>query len=235
MILRAVFISVVLAALLTAACTGAPKIYDKSVPLEQSSTLILMSCTVMDFDGKFLALNPDWRGHNSLSPKQIIIPAGTHTFSIYAEYSQASRILQVQYEPFRIDFLPGHTYAVQKKSLTSDNGVSITDVTELLKEFVQNSRGSDASLLEGKWESIKDKDGYIFSGNQFVTFNGKNLGLRGFFSIKDDKVQLTTLVYHNKGNWYVNSLAGSYNLQFDGTTLARTTLGGGKALYKKAE
>jgi outer membrane murein-binding lipoprotein Lpp len=231
--------SVILTVLLISGCSSAPTVYDKSVPLEQSSNLILVSCTVMDFDGKFLALNSNWRAHSSLGSKQIIIPSGTHTFSVYAEYRQSGsgRILQVQYEPFHIEFLQGHTYAVQKNSLTSENGVRITDVTELLKEFVPNSSGSDALLLEGKWESNNDKDGYIFSGNQFVTFSGKYQGLRGFFSIKDDKVHLTTLVYYNRGKekWVVNFMAGSYALQFDGITLVRTTLFGGEALYKKSE
>jgi hypothetical protein len=227
--------SVILTVLLISGCSSAPTVYDKSVPLEQSSTLILVSCTVMDFDGKFLVLDSNWRGHNSLGPKQIIIPSGTHTFSVYAEYSQSSRILQVQYKPFTIEFFPGHTYAVQKNSSTSDEGVRITDITELLKEFVPNSSGSDALLLEGKWESDNGNFGYIFSGNQFITFYKKNQGLRGFFSIKDDKVYLTTLVYYYKGKWIVYSIAGSFVLQFDGTTLVSTTLFGGKTVYKKSE
>ena len=232
---RLAIISVVLAALVIAGCSSAPKVYDPSVPLERSSTLILVGTTVMNFNDKFVGTTPSWMGHNSLGPKQMIIPAGTHTLSIYAEYpSSVGRILQIEYQPITFEFLPGHTCAIQRNSITSNDGVRITDVTELLKEFVPNSNAPDASSVEGKWKTDKDKSEYIFSGNQFVTlYNGK-YQFRGFFSIQDNKVQVFSVVYYNKGKWDVYPMVGSYNLRFNGSTLARTTFSG-DVLYTKVE
>ena len=229
-------VSVLVVVLAIAGCGSAPKttVYDNSVLLEQSSTLVLVSTTVMNFNDKFVGTTPSWMAHNG-GIKQMIIPAGTHTLSIYAEYpSSVGRILQIQYEPITFEFLPGHTCAVQKNSLTSNDGVRITDVTELLKEFVPNSNDSDASPIEGKWKTTKDKSEYIFSGNQFVTlYNGK-YQFRGFFSIQNNIVHVESVVYYNKEKWDVYPMVGSYNLRFNGSTLARTTFSG-DVLYKKVE
>jgi len=239
--MKKLFLSVCLAvglAIAITGCSSAPKVnvYDNSVPLEQSSTLILWGTTVMNFDGNFVGNKPSWIGHNGFRPLHIIIPAGKHTFNIYAEYVVGSgRILQVEYEPFTVDFLPGNTYAVQKKALTSDDGVSIIDITELIKEFTPNSGGENATPLEGKWVSNNIKEDYIFSGNQFVTVNNGNYGFRGFFTIKGNKVQMSNVVYYNKNKWDVYPMVGSYSLDYDGTTLTRTLLGNKEAVYKKSE
>jgi len=46
---------------------------------------------------------------------------------------------------------------------------------------------------------------------------------------------MKNVVYYNKGKWDIYPMVGSYNLDYDGTTLTRTMLGNKKAVYKKAE
>jgi len=211
-------------------------VYDESVPLEQSSTLIFVNVTVMTFNGETMGYKPSWMGHNSLSRKQVIIPAGNHTLSIYAEYASLNTgyKLDVEYAISQ-EFLAGHTYAVQKNGVNYGDGISLTDITELLKEFVPNSSGSDASILEGKWVSDNSKEEYIFSGNQFITVNNGKYGYRGFFSIEKDKINMAYLVNYSKGKWNVFLLASLTSLDFDGTTMTATGFGNKKIVFKKVE
>lgn len=226
---RLLVFSVLLSVCVSTIFGAKPTVYDKKVPMEQSSTLILVTCSVLMFDGKSMGFNKGWQAHNGF-PKEVIIPAGTHTLSMYAEYIGAGRISQVTYEPFTHEFLPGRIYAIQKNSITADKGVRMRDVTELFEEFVSNSGGSDASPIEGTWEF--DKQQLIFSGDQFITLNkGKN-NTRGFFYIEDNTVYLPHILYYSGKKWKIYPLNMTGTAIFDGITLSSPN---GKQVFRKVE
>jgi len=233
---KIVIISMVLATLLIAGCSSAPKVYDKSVPLEQSSTLVLYNTTVMNFDDKFVGITPSWMAHNG-GTKEIIIPAGTHTLSIYAEYpGSVGRLQQVQYKPISYEFLPGRTYVILKNSLTSDEGVRITDLTEELPELVPDPTRTDASPFEGVWVNIKNaEDRLIFSGNEFMMIaNTKTQpSWRGTFSYNNSNtVSLkgtAVIAYIAKRKAWMTVSLDPRPFTYNGETLK----GGGPSQYNK--
>ena len=221
-----------LVALLVVSCSSSPNVnvFDKSVPFEESSTLIIVGCSVFTFDGTSMRSNKDWQAHNSF-PKQIIIPAGTHSLSVYAEYSQGSTLLQVSSDPFSYDFLPGHSYVVRRNSTTSNKGVNVAEATGIFDEFVPNSGGSDASPLEGKWSNGNGKYQLFFSGNQFVTAIDGVYQMRGVFSIDDGTVYMPLLASYTRGKWIIDARNLTMTLTYNGTSL----IGGnaGQTVYNK--
>jgi len=209
-------------------CGSAPTIFDKSVPLEQSSTIIINNYTYVsaNINGKPV----EWIT-TSFNKKEVVIPAGEHYFRIGTDTSRLEGIVSVTH-----NFLPGHIYFVKAYILAGEIYGEIIDFTGLLGEFIPNSGGSNASPLEGTWRTQVLGKTYdlIFSGDQFVTIINGKYQWRGYFAIEGNNVTMPlTSEYYGK-KWHIG-YTSSYTLRltYDGESL----IGGnqGQTIYRKIE
>jgi hypothetical protein len=215
-----------LAALVVAGCVGAPKVYDKSVPPEQSSTIRINNGTtrITSFDGKSVK----WGA--GFTQQQMVIPAGKHSLSVYIEYqrSTGSNTVTTSYGTVTVenDFLPGHTYFIGAAMSTRENKIygKIIDETALNQELpTPNPTSPNASPLEGIWVNIKDeKYQIIFAGNEYFLLTNGNYLQRGNFSFNGKNGTITLTAFYSKGKWtgfinILNNMEGQ--ITYNGTTL----------------
>jgi hypothetical protein len=235
-------ISVLLVALLIAGCSSTPKttIYDKSVPLEQSSTLIISAgCSVIEFDGKSTQFSTEWQAHNSLNAKRMIIPAGTHTLKLYAEVVYSGARHMISSELITREFLPEHSYAAAANANVGGSFIAvIIDQTALIPELKPDISRSDASPFEGNWVNIQnEEDRMIFSGNEYMVLS-KTQGwatTRGTFSHNSGTVTLNISFYESKDGWMPWLIDLSPTFNYNGTTLKGKTFIKKDIEYKRAQ
>ncbi|MDR2922913.1 MAG: hypothetical protein LBU85_06195 [Treponema sp.] len=206
---------------------SAPKVFDKTVPLEQSSTIQFQGCSIVRFDGKENYLSPMWSAHNSLGIKQVIIPAGTHVLSIYAESAGGSTIYQWESVPMSYEFLPGHTYAIGVQRSYSDFTALIIDHVQLNRELVPDTTRGNASPFEGVWESSSKKFQLIFAGDEYMLiYNGRGT-FRGNFTY--DKSGTNVILtqwgsyYSKEVPWFIYPSPIKVACSYDGTLLTYGT------------
>ncbi len=117
----------------------APFVYDKSVPWEQSSTLVIRYVYVVSIDRTSVGFS-SW-GNGTPGSKGfetadfIVIPSGKHILDIYFTAGIGQREQQTRISTtVTKDFLPGHTYLITQKAGCTDTasheGV-IFDVAEM--------------------------------------------------------------------------------------------------------
>jgi hypothetical protein len=225
-------ISVLLVAVLIAGCGSTPKatVYDKSVPLEQSSTIIISyPCSVIEFNGKSTALSPSWQAHNG-GTKLMVIPAGTHTLVLYAETIVSNRKMMYSSEPIINEFLPGHTYLTMSEARVSDASFQIIDQAILSRELTPDTSRADIYPFEGVWVNIKnEEDRLVFSGNEYMVLSKTKgqMSWRGTFSHNSETVTLTVSAMVNlQGLGWMSWMGSSPTIRFiyNGTTLKGKTL-----------
>jgi hypothetical protein len=236
-------ISVLLAALLVAGCVGAPKttIYDKSVPLEKSSTLIIsMGCSVIEFDGKS-TLSPSWQAHNS-GMKQMIIPAGTHTLKLYTEVVYSGAKHMIGSEPMTLEFLQEHSYVAMAEADLGGSFIAvIIDQAELSRELIPDPTRADASPFEGVWVNVQnEEDRMIFSGNKYMVLSKTKgqFSWRGTFSHNNGTITLNESAYETTLGWlpWPPSEARPIRFVYNGTTLKGRTFPSNKNIeFRKAQ
>jgi hypothetical protein len=211
-------VSVLVAVLLIVGCSSTPKenVYDKSVPLEQSSKLIiLVNCSVLEFNGKNTDIN--WHADNSILSKIMIIPAGTHSLKLYSRNMSYETV----FDPITREFLPGHSYVVTAEGIGRSFKAAIVDQADLNYELVPDLTRENASPFEGTWVSIKNEgDRLIFSKKEFFALT-KKAQLRGTFSYTKEAITLnvTAIDGRNGLGWLpaINPL--QYQLVNNVTTL----------------
>jgi hypothetical protein len=124
-------VSVLLVALVFAGCTNTPKVYDPSVPLEQSCTLRIYNLVITNFDGEKTKWGPAFVEGTA----ETIIPAGSHSMSIMykdAKEDALGRIASItEYQlTTSYEFLPKRTYLLSVSVTNGKATAQIKDVTE---------------------------------------------------------------------------------------------------------
>jgi len=197
-------------------CGSAPVVFDKSVPLEQSSTIRINNYTYVsaNINGKPV----EWIT-SSFNQKQVIIPAGEHTFRIGTDTNRRQGLVLVTK-----NFLPGHTYFVIASILGSKVYGAIIDEAEFNSALVPDSTSPDASPIEGKWNYTdgKNTNEFIFAKDTFVrSFNGTPM-FKGFFQINGNTGAMLVFANYDSKNekWRLlaSALSGG-NLTYNGTSL----------------
>jgi len=200
-------------------CSSAPKAYDPSVPLEQSSTLRIVSCNVREFDGKFTGGGIAWGV--MIGEKQMIIPAGRHTLTLLSRSGRWESTITMTH-----DFIPGHTYTVSLESDTAKG--AILDETELSRELVPNPASPNASQIEGVWIAANGEK-YIFANNGYFWTDKKGSFMhRGTFSLNGQKINLINQFSSFSGPWYPGT--GPFIIDFNGATIRS-----GNRVFTRAE
>jgi len=202
---------VLLATLVIGSCNSAPKVYDKSVPLEQSSTLEIGNCFVKSFSGESTL----WSG-------TVIIPAGQHTLVLHnsetmgttTEYGEVS----MTYE-----FLPGHTYAVFAPIKHGQINGRIIDIAVFNTVLVPDPTSPDASPLEGKWKITdgKNSNEFVFAKDEYIRWVNGVYYCRGFAQTDGNTISMTmdALYDAKKEKWVVIKLLMSGgNITYNGTS-----------------
>ena len=178
-----------------AGCSGAPIVYDKSVPAEQRSTMVINNYTwIVEFNG----MHTNWIT-SMFSKKTVIIPAGEHTLLIGTDNNSREGKVKVTG-----NFLPGHTYLVGAYISGSSIYGRIVDETALNFELLPNPASPTASPFEGRWVDIKNAENQlIFWNNQYILRVKEKDALRGFFSYNEGtkKIALFRDAYYSKGKW----------------------------------
>ena len=223
-------------------CSTGPMVFDPSVPLEQSSKIILNSSRITKFNGKKVSWIPSLFNYNRMT---ITIPSGRNTFdgNFFISGKTSLLVKDVTY-----DFLPGKTYyiygIIYQYSLTKyENHVRIIDESLFHLELIPNTKDENASVLEGIWVDIKEQENkIIFAGNYFIEdykIFGKINKRRGMFNIDGDKIFLEYFAGYGKipGNenetWFTGSYGYPSVFTLDGTTLKSQMLGGSQ--YNKLQ
>jgi hypothetical protein len=188
-------ICVLMVMLVVVGCSSGPKVYDPSIPLEQSSTLEL-GCNVKGFNGGKVL----W-----MSGKTVIIPAGTHTLIVHnsesAPMGTSVTYGEVPMEAFT--FIAGHTYLIQAPITGRTITGKITDVTSFFLDLVPDATNPNASQYEGRWEFTdgKSKVELIFAKNEYIRVVNGTYYSRGFFTHDENSVTLPMMALYNKGKW----------------------------------
>ena len=126
-----------LGAILFTGCGSSPKVHDKTVPLEQSSTINLNQCLLIGMDGN------DVRYGNQLKMVPVIIPAGRHTLKFYASNESVGyNTVRTTFNEVSVTytFIPGRTYKVQ--FVGSD--LNIADITPGVTDGLLTINGLEA-------------------------------------------------------------------------------------------
>jgi len=199
-------------------CSSAPTVFDKSVPLEQSSTIRINSYTYVS--GNINGTPVEWVT-SSFNQKQVIIPAGEHTFRIGTDDNRRQGLVSVTN-----NFLPGHTYFVIASIIGDKIYGAIIDQGDLNSVLVPDPTSPDASPIEGKWFTTLRNISYefIFVKDKYVTLiNGKPF-LMGFFQISGNTVSMLAFAVYDskKEEWNLHS--GGDNFTYDGTSLKKGQL-----------
>ncbi|GHU40908.1 hypothetical protein FACS1894190_08350 [Spirochaetia bacterium] len=201
------------------ASTGAPAVYDPTVPVEESCIIVIVQCAITKFDGVSTGLKM-----NALAgSKRIQIPAGQHTMQVYQKGGGIGYETENTVDG-TFDFLPGYIYAVTLG--TVNQGAKLTIVgtprttIDVSQELVPDPASPDASPFEGVWEYYNrgNKFALVFARNEFIWRFGEKDKLRGIFSIEDDKIILP-LMYELKGKKWVERFGGILSIQYSGQEL----------------
>ena len=196
-------VSVLVAALAVAGCGSAPKVYDKSVPMEQSSTLILNNDVgIIKFNDEKVALMGT-----------IIIPADSHYWILrYKDRKDDGlRITGVtQYDiSMTYTFLPEHTYHVTATASGGNATGQVTDVTRFATDFpTPDTTNPNASPFEGEWVSVQtDRVGLIITKDEWASKLDGKYSNRGLVSYTGGNATLVTMAGYNakKEKWTVYS------------------------------
>jgi hypothetical protein len=207
-------ISMLLTALLIAGCSSGPMVYDKSVPLEKSSTLILRQCAITEFNGVKTGVSM-----NGLAgQKQVQIPAGKHRIQVHQKGGG------VGYETWNTvdttyDFLPGYIYVIFLGTVDMGSKLSIVGAPKFTGKVIQNELKPDpaspnASPIEGTWEYRKGNV-FIFANNEFIWRFGGGNKFRGVFSIEENTITLP-LFFEYKGGKWVEKFGGIFTMDYSG-------------------
>ena len=205
-------VSVLVAVLGATGCATA-KVYDKTVPLEKSSTLEIGNGFVKSFNGEKTL----WDG-------TVIIPAGTHTLVIHnSETSAYATSVEYGEVSMTHTFLPGHTYVVFAPIQYGKINGRIIDKEIFSKDLVPDPTSPDASLIEGKWQITdgKNTNEFIFAKDEYARFVNGNYYSRGFIEINKNSVSMTVAAFYipKKQTWSVIKIIMSGgNLTYNGTS-----------------
>jgi len=188
---------------------------DKSVPREQSSTLIINSCFVSKFNGQ-----PQIGWGKPIGKKTVVIPAGTHSLELYNRVETGSRVYEGTV-PMTYTFLAGRTYWIATPMSSSRIYGRIVDATTLETALVPNPESPDASPFEGIWTNINMPNGQlIIAGNEIQMLNnGKNLqrGLIKDYSNEGFTFGMDFLFV--LGKWTIDPLPQDFTYVYNGATL----------------
>ena len=185
-------VSVLVAVLAVAGCSSTPKVYDPSVPLDQSCTLVLDNdAGIIELNNKKVALMGS-----------IIIPADHHNWIMRykeKEFAGAQLTKITQYDiVMSYKFLPEHTYYVTATTSGCTATGQIKDITNLYLDFPSPDPTSpDASPIEGKWNFSadgKNTDVLVFVKNEYARIVNGTYFERGFV---EDNGKIFTLVVCN--------------------------------------
>ena len=173
----------VLMAVAAVAGYGKPKVFDKTVPADQCSTLITEFAQGTEIT-KFNEKKVSWKNKTSM-----LIPAGTHSLALSRKETRTGIIRTTVSDSIDVThaFLAGHTYLVLANIIDDSNKTRkiyalIQDVTTALLDFPTPGRVSpDASPFEGEWVNVKgETDRLVFAGGEWARkFNGEFFA-RGF-------------------------------------------------------
>ena len=213
--MKKIILSIISALLASLVITGCATImYDKSIPLEESSTIrINYDHTVNKFDEKSVS----W-GSGTLNKQLVVIPAGLHNLTIHVTRSKDG----YRYEGnvgITYDFLPSHTYFVYAYFYDNKTFARILDEEMLNRELVPDSTKPNTSPYEGKW--VYKDDQIIFVGNEFIhLYKGKYFS-RGFFIYSEKEVWTQTFAFYDskKGIFIPGAGVDYVKYKYDGTTL----------------
>jgi len=218
-------------------CSSSPTVYDKSVPLDQSSTIRINNAgQINNFNGERVFWNS-----TDFGQKMVTIPAGKHTFGgWFVVYLPGGSQLNISFSNAEYDFLPGHTYFIFGCNLRGA-AVNVIDETALNKELVPDTMNPNASPIEGRWVNINnDNDQIIFAGNEYISSDiilSNRYFTRGIFFINGSDVYIVNAaVYHTNKKIYIPSSDGNFTrYTYDGTLLTRTHLMRRNDEYKRIE
>jgi hypothetical protein len=210
-------VSVLMTPLLIASCATA-KVYDKSVPLEQSSTLMLANVIINEFNGKKVL----WMD------RSMIIPADTHSLRL-ANSENRGTSTEYGMVSMSYTFLAGHTYLVTAPISGGKIIGKITDFTRFYLDFpLPDTNNPDASPFEGEWVYPKNENSrIIFVRDEWaMKYNGKYTA-RGLVS-QDGENALSMIAKYDakKEKWVVSKIS---------TRLGKVTNNGTSLLYNNAE
>jgi len=217
-------------AIALAGCSSGPNVYDKSVPIEQSSTIKIIWCFVTQFDG--VKTGSAWWA--AMNTKQVIIPAGTHTLKLFNKQEGFGTSSWGEVD-IKFDFTPGNTYLVFAPLYGHEIKGQIIDETHFNRELTPDPASPNASQFEGKWVSAKNENNQlIVSGDEYIWIDKGVNQMRGYISYdeKKKKVSLSFLAVYYKDRWQIMGGEASNwkNLNFNGTTLMD-----GKTEFKRVQ
>jgi len=224
---KGLIVSVVMVMLAVTGCSSGPKVYDKSVPMEKSCTLVITSDVgIVKFNEEKVA----WMG-------TVIIPADLHSWILRykeLEFDGIGRITGATQHDISMvyTFLPEHTYMV---AATSSNGKvtgQIMDITSLNIDLPSpDPMNANASPFEGEWEQIKnEKIHLIIAKDEWITKAYEKYSARGFVSYNGENANLTIFALYDtkKEKWNIAKKIGSMEV-----TLKDGNLNLAGYLYKK--
>jgi hypothetical protein len=194
-------VALFLVVLFITGCSSGPKVFDKTVPLEESSTLVV---------NRYLSVEINGVGDVTTSmfnTAEVIIPAGKKALKVITDNGKWVGTVTTEF-----DFLPGHKYFLAMYlgkwgDETPEPTVTIVDEADLNAGLTSNPTGANVSPFEGEWESVTASAGQhlVFSGDQFIlSANGKYLA-RGYWSATGKTVELTQVFVFDKDVWTLGS------------------------------
>jgi len=215
-------------AMVLAGCASKPFVYDESVLPENSSTLVIKECQIVEFDGKKVDLN--WNA--GVGEKTVIIPAGTHTLDIWASAS-SNMGTKLEYGNVEMThtFLPGRSYLILAKV---DDGMingQIVNIPSIGSDLVPNIE-NPATPLEGFWKNTADDSQlWIFANNEFMIKKNGDYVSCGTFVYKGNSVTVYYSFRFTNRKWvsFHNSISINFNysdkkLVYNGKEYQGTTL-----------
>jgi len=162
---KSLLMVLVLMAAAVASYGKGPIVFDKSVPADQCSTLMVSAPTgvgVIVKISKFNGKNVSWKPGLTGAPTNVIIPASTHSLRFSCQEERGLSLVATMKITGSIDithtFLAGHTYFATAEILTDGNNMQgkkvqayILDITPG-RDFVPPNRAApNASPFEGEW------------------------------------------------------------------------------------
>lgn len=186
-----------------------PTIYDKSVPLEQSCTLVIQLCAITKFNG----VNVNWNG--LAGKKMVQIPAGQHNIQVYQKGVDYENTVDGTFT-----FLPEYIYVVYLGTYHQGMPFRLIGGPKPVGEIRQNDlvpdpESPDATPIEGMWELKKQGRVFIFAKNEFIVKIGGQNRFRGFF-IFDGKTITTSVLYRYKNGKWVENFLGVETMEYSG-------------------
>ena len=208
------------------------KVYDKSVPLEQSSVIKINECFVREFNGN----KTDSKWWAAFGTKTLQIPAGKHTLEIFnkVERREGGRIIN---ESGNINvtytFIPGRTYLISAPIYSGKINAIIIDESGINSDLVPDTASN--SPFEGEWAQVRDENiRLIIAGNEYATKVNGQYTVRGFVNYTGGNatLQIWAMYDAKKEKWAVSKMSiGSAGITSNGNTLIL----GGQYQYRKVK